>query len=224
MSVDPDPFATWDAAYAMGALSTADRARYEAHLAECPECRAALAELVPAVSLLSRVRAEDAERIGVGGTDPVAPKLLSIARARRRRRRRVLWAGVGIAAALAIAVPVTVVALTPRPAVSVALDAAASVPVSATVSLTPVAWGTRIDMACLYDAGAPDAGWTYVLTVVGKDGTTTDLSTWKAEPGRTTTLSAGTAAALADIRTVQIRTAAGDVVLSHDIRGGSASG
>lgn len=224
MSVDPDPFATWDAAYAMGALSAPDRARYEAHLAECPDCRAAVAELVPAVSLLSRVRAEDAERIGTGEPDPVAPKLLSIARARRRRRRRALWTGIGIAAALAIAVPVTVVAIAPRPAVSVALEADRSVPVSATVSLTPVAWGTRIDMACLYDAGAPDAGWTYVLTVVGKDGTATDLSTWKVQPGRTATLSAGTAAALDDIRTVEIRTAAGDVVLSRDIRGGSASG
>lgn len=218
MSVDSDPFGTWDAAYAIGALSAADRARYEAHLSQCPECRAAVAELVPAVSLLSRVRAEDAARIDAGEPDPAAPKLLSIARA-RRRRRRALWVGVGIAAALAIAVPVTVVALAPRPAVSVALEGSGPAPVSATVSLTPVAWGTKIDMACLYGADAPDAGWTYVLTVVGRDGTTTDLSTWKAEPGRTATLSAGTAAALPDIRTVEIRTASGQVVLSHDIGG-----
>ena len=224
MSVDPDPFATWDAAFAMGALSAADRARFEAHLAECADCRAAVAELTPTVGLLSRLSAEDAGRIGSAVPDPAAPKLLSIAHARRRRRRRALWAGVGIAAALAIAVPVTVVALAPRPAVSVALEGAASVPVSATVSLTPVAWGTQIDMACLYGADAPDSGWTYVLTVVQRDGTTSDLSTWKVQPGRTAKLSAGTATALGDIRAVEIRTATGAVVLSHDIRGGSSTG
>lgn len=222
--VGTDPFATWDAAYAMGALSAAERGRYEAHLAECSACRAAVAELVPAVAVLSRVRPEDAARIGAPQADPAAPKLISIARAHRRRRRRLLWAGVGLAAALAIAVPVTVVALAPRPAVSVALEGSGSVPVRATVSLTPAAWGTRIDMACLYAESAPDAGWTYVLTVVARDGTTTDLSTWRAEPGRTATLSAGTAAALADIRTVQIRTATGDVVLSHDLADGGSAG
>ena len=214
-----DPFATWDAAYVMGALSAADRAQYEAHLANCADCREAVAELVPAVGLLSRVHADDAARIGVGEADAAGPKLLSIARARKRSRRRALWTGVGIAAALAVAVPVTIVALAPRPAVEVALQGAATVPVSATVSLTPVAWGTKIDMACLYGADAPDAGWTYVLTVVDRDGTTTDLSTWKAQPGRTATLSAGTAAALTDIRTVEIRTATGDVILRHDIGG-----
>lgn len=217
MSADPDPFATWDAAYALGALSARDRARYEAHLAECADCRAAVAELVPTVGLLSRVGDDEAARIGTAEPDPAAPTLLSIARARRRRRRRALWAGVGVAAALAIAVPTAVVASAPRPAVSVALEGSGSVPVSATVSLTPVAWGTRIDMACLYGADAPDAGWTYVLTVVGADGVATDLSTWKVEPGRTATLSAGTAAALSDIRTVEIRTTAGQVVLRHDI-------
>ncbi|MFD6701130.1 MULTISPECIES: zf-HC2 domain-containing protein [unclassified Microbacterium] len=214
-----DPFAMWDAAYVMGALSAADRARYEAHLAGCAECREAVADLVPAVGLLSRVHADDAARIGVEHADAAGPKLLSIARARRRSRRRALWTGVGIAAALAVAVPVTIAALAPRPAVEVALEGATTVPVSATVSLTPVAWGTKIDMACLYAADAPDAGWTYVLTVVGRDGTTTDLSTWKAEPGRTATLSAGTAAALKDIRSVEIRTAAGAVILRHDIGG-----
>lgn len=222
MSVDPDPFATWDAAYAMGALSAADRARYESHLAVCAECRAALAELVPAVGLLSRVHADDAARIGAEQVDPAGPKLLSIARARRRSRRRALWTGVGIAAALAIAVPVTVVAFAPRPAVSVALKGAA--PLTATVSLTPVAWGTKIDMACLYAADAPDVGWTYVLTVVGDDGKSTDLSTWKADPGRTATLSAGTAQPLSDIRTVEIRNAAGTVILRQDIGHGSTSG
>ncbi|MFJ4167347.1 zf-HC2 domain-containing protein [Microbacterium sp. NPDC089698] len=224
MSVDPDPFATWDAAYAMGALSAADRARYEAHLAVCADCRAALAELVPAVGLLSRVHADDAARIGTEDVDPAGPKLLSIARARRRSRRRALWAGVGIAAALAVAVPVALVALAPRPAVSVAMKGAGEVPLSATVSLTPVAWGTKIDMACLYAADAPDAGWTYVLTVVGGDGKSTDLSTWKADPGRTATLSAGTAQPLSDIRTVEIRNAAGTVLLRQDIGHGSTSG
>ncbi|MGB4137759.1 MAG: zf-HC2 domain-containing protein, partial [Microbacterium sp.] len=88
MSIDHDRFATWDAAYALGALSASDRSAYEAHLAQCPQCRAAVAELGPAVALLSRVSPEAADRIGdlPEGVDPVP--VLAAARARRRARRR----------------------------------------------------------------------------------------------------------------------------------------
>ncbi|UNK69862.1 zf-HC2 domain-containing protein [Microbacterium sp. H1-D42] len=214
-------FATWDAAYALGALSASDRAQYEAHLAGCARCRAAVAELTPAVGLLSRLNA-DAVASGAGDIDAddtaaAGVKLLDIARARRRTRRRRTWAAVGIAAAIAIAVPVGVVALSPRPAVSVALEQVVPVQVDAEVELTSLAWGTRIDMACDYGADAPDEGWTYVLAVVGADGAESDLSTWRVEPGRTARLSAGTALAIDDIRAVEIRTAAGEVLLRTEL-------
>ena len=171
-----------------------------------------MAELSPAVSLLSRLHGDDVAGM-TAEPDPAAATLLDIARARRRTRRRRAWTAVGIAAALAIAVPVGVVAFAPRPEVSVALDQVVAVPVDATVDLTPVAWGTRVDMTCEYGADAPDEGWTYVLAVIGADGSEADLSTWRVEPGRTARLSAGTALALDDIRAVEIRTASGSVLL-----------
>ncbi|MDQ0613486.1 hypothetical protein QF046_001127 [Microbacterium sp. W4I4] len=216
MNDEHERLMTWDGAYVLGALSPAERAEFEAHLADCAACREAVAELSPAVSLLSRLHGDDAAAI-TAEPDPAAAKLLDIARARRRSRRRRVWTAVGIAAALAIAVPVGVVALTPRPAVSVALDQVVAVPVDATVDLTSVAWGTRLDMTCAYGADAPDEGWTYVLAVIGADGTEADLSTWRVEPGRTARLSAGTALALHDIRAVEIRTAGGDVLLRTEL-------
>ena len=42
---------TWDAAYVLGALSGAEKREFEAHLATCPRCSAAVAELsgIPAL-------------------------------------------------------------------------------------------------------------------------------------------------------------------------------
>lgn len=213
-------FATWDAAYALGALSASDRAAYETHLADCPLCRAAVAELSPTVGLLSRLNGDDVASDAVASDqarDAARAKLLDIARARRRTRRRRTWTAVGVAAVLAIAVPIGIAVVTPRPAVSVALEQVIPVPVDADVDLTPVAWGTRIDMACDYGADAPDEGWTYVLTVVAADGTATDLSTWRVEPGRTARLSAGTSLGIDDISAVEIRTEGGEVLLRREL-------
>src|SRR5690606_5853388 len=144
MSVDHERYASWDAAYALGALSTSERAEFEAHLAECPRCRAAVAELGSTVSLLSQVSAEDALRIGAQDPDDAgAVRVLAAARARRSARRRIgAWAA-GIAAAVVVATVVSVSLLLPRPAEAVALEAVAGAPVTATVSLTDVPWGTR---------------------------------------------------------------------------------
>lgn len=39
-------YAMWDAAYVLGSLSAADRREFEAHMANCPACRDAVADLV----------------------------------------------------------------------------------------------------------------------------------------------------------------------------------
>ena len=36
----PDPYAEWDAAYVLGALSPAERLEFEGHLSGCGRCRA----------------------------------------------------------------------------------------------------------------------------------------------------------------------------------------
>ena len=212
-----EQYATWDAAYALGALSAHERAEFEAHLAGCEQCRAAVAELVSTAALLSRLSAEDAERISQPPVDDAPVRLHEMVRRRRRARRRTIWAAAGFAAALVIAVPVGIAVLTPRPAVEVALAPAAYTSATATVQLTPTPWGTDVEMSCTYDATSSVSPETYILAVVSEDGTATTLSTWRVAPGVTARVSAGTALPLKGIRSVEVRDAAGRVVLRHDL-------
>lgn len=46
-------YATWDAAYVLGSLSAPDRSEFEAHLAGCPPCRRAVAEVSGVPGLLA---------------------------------------------------------------------------------------------------------------------------------------------------------------------------
>ncbi|MFE6995452.1 zf-HC2 domain-containing protein [Microbacterium sp. NPDC057659] len=215
MNVDHERYATWDAAYALGALSAAERAEYEEHLARCAACRAAAAELGPTVSLLSRLSADEAQAVVDPDAADAGPvRVLAAARARRSRRRRVAaWAS-GVAAAVVLGVVATVAVLLPRPAEAIALEPVAGAPVSAEVALTSVPWGTKLDLVCEYDGYGSAAG-KYMLAVTGIDGTTTTLSTWNVKPGAAAKLSAGTALAASDIRSIEILDAGGAVMVRH---------
>jgi hypothetical protein len=61
-----DEFAQWDAAYVLGALSAAERARFEDHLAGCASCRAAVAEIAGMPGLLAQVPPAEALALGSG--------------------------------------------------------------------------------------------------------------------------------------------------------------
>lgn len=216
-------YADWDAAYLLGALSASDRAEYEAHLEDCGICRVAIAEIAPTLGLLARVPAERAEAmLQTSETESPAPehrvRVLSFAAARARRRRRGGILGLSAAAvivAVAIAVPITS-SLMRAPTTTVALEQVIDAPLTATVDLAEVAWGTRIDMTCSYGPAtdAPADGWAYALVVVGDDGTESVLSTWRAYPGTTARLSAGTELAASDIASIEIRSVVtGDVLM-----------
>ncbi|MFE6967441.1 anti-sigma factor family protein [Agromyces sp. NPDC057679] len=218
MNPDHARFADWDSAYVLGALSPAERAEYEQHLEACERCRRAVAELAPMPGLLTRLSPERAYALlGDGDAEPIAvPRddLLDVVRLegrRRRRRARTWWIASAAAAVLvvaAIAVPLGI-ARSPIVGESVAFESVAEVPLSATATLTQVAWGTRIELDCRYaDAVASDAppeGWPYALVVVGRDGERTDVSTWRASPGAAARLSAGAALDLDDIASLEIR-------------------
>ncbi|MCX5044984.1 zf-HC2 domain-containing protein [Aldersonia sp. NBC_00410] len=130
-STGSDEFATWDAAYVLGALTPADRRRYEGHLDDCPACRAAVGELAGLPGMLALVPRQTALEMlddassgpAVGTTPTVAtarstpppPDALMhdlVGRTRReRRRRRMIAIGTAVAAAaaaVAIAVPLVV--------------------------------------------------------------------------------------------------------------------
>lgn len=229
MNVDHPRFADWDAAYVVGALSTADRRLFEEHLDDCPQCRAALADLAPTLGLLARVSPDRAEALldagsaaAVGGPDPAArARLVAVGSRLSRRRRTVVWGSV-VAAAAAVAIVVafavsTAVVPVVRPAETVALQPVTEVPLTAKVQLTAVAWGTRIDMTCTYgpsdDPYAPAKEWPYVLVVTSTDGTTSELSSWRAGPGSTARLQAGTALDADEIASIEVRAMSDGTVL-----------
>lgn len=231
MTTDHARFADWDAAYLLRSLSVEDRRRYEAHLDECALCRDAVADLAPTLGLLARVAPERAESLlepmADAGPDPAARARLVAVGARDARRRRVIAWGGGFAAAAALAVVVAfavttavtpVTPVTPAEAV-VALEPVTDVPLTATVELTDVAWGTRIAMVCSYggeaDPYAPDQEWPYVLVVTATDGTISELSTWRAGPGTTARLDAGTALDRGDIASIEVRAVGDDRVLAR---------
>jgi len=92
-------YATWDAAYVLGSLSAADRREFELHMAQCPACREAVAELSGVPALLSQLDRAEVAAISESGTTAgtpfatpemspeILPTLLEKVRWRRRRSR-----------------------------------------------------------------------------------------------------------------------------------------
>jgi hypothetical protein len=163
--------------------------------------------------------------------DPIAPDgtgdLVTRIRARERSQklRRRLGIAAGLAAAAALASVLTIVApqvISPpqQPLVTAQLaPVSGPSPIDGWISLTPVGWGTRLDLACDYAPGTSDPGNSaygpveYSLWVVGRDGSESSVSSWQAVPDSSLKLTSGTALAVADIAKVDLRTADGSLTL-----------
>jgi RNA polymerase sigma-70 factor (ECF subfamily) len=222
-----DRYTEWDAAYVLGSLSPAERLEFEAHLATCDRCAAAVAELAGMPGLLGRVRADDAFAL-IADEDPLdaepepdlVPVLLEKVRHRGRVRRR--WtvgiAALAVAAAVVAAVMITpmVVNPAPPPTVSAQLSQTVTSPLSADVHLTSEKWGTRIDMSCSYGAGGEwknEGPVRYALWVTDTSGTSREVSSWSAGPGSTVTPTATIDTPIARISSVDVRAVSTGTVL-----------
>src|SRR5215212_11149719 len=102
-----DRFATWDAAYVLGALSPVERREYEEHLADCSSCQSAVSELAGMPGLLAQVPPEDAALLAAAPSvealdEGPPPDLLARVRGRSARRRLLTGAVVAVAAALVL--------------------------------------------------------------------------------------------------------------------------
>jgi hypothetical protein len=214
-----------DAAYVLGALPPAERLAFERHLATCPECAASVRRIAGLPGLLGRLpldtveSAPDPEPL----PDTLLPRLVEGVRRQQRRRR---WA-VGLAAAAAViaigAAGATVVAVTsedepPPTAAGQVMTPLDQDRVDASIALTSVAWGTRLDLTCSYDE--PSGGYqhddpppTYSLVVRTQDGAVEQVATWKALPGKTMHLTGATALDTDQITSVEVLTADGRPVL-----------
>jgi Putative zinc-finger len=193
------PHAYSDGAYVLGALNPAERTTYEAHLAGCASCSAAVARLAPLPGLLGRV---DPEVLEPAPETPRVTKLLAAVtqvRSRQVRVRRWQLAGVALASAvLAMAATGLGYTLTredppdPPATVEPALEAMRPVedwvPITAQVSVTPVVGGTEVHMECQYPPEAAGRAHLYWLVAVGADGSTESLGSWSAGPGEDASL------------------------------------
>ncbi|BBZ26864.1 anti-sigma factor [Mycolicibacterium madagascariense] len=221
--VGGDRYATWDAAYVLGSLSSGERREFEAHLATCAGCRAAVAELSGVPALLGLLDVEDVR--GIGGAQPEPPPLrpevlqtvLDRVRWRRRRSRWLMAAAVGVAAAL-LAVGLVVVirpelvgltngASTEVSAAQLPMNQLAPTSVRATVALSSFVWGTRVDMVCTYGrwtGHVDEAPSTLAMVVVGRDGSRTQIATWLGLSGATALPSGNTTMPKDHIASVQL--------------------
>lgn len=223
-----------DGAYVLGALAPEERLDFERHLAGCPTCSRAVRDLAGLPGLLAQVSPEVVESPLL--PEPVPGTLLPhLVREVRRTQHRRRWA-VGLAAAAAVvalgAGGVAVVAVTgddgarpqavpsqPAPTLAAAQEMAQidQTGVWGTVSLTPVPWGTRLDLTCTYDAPADvyhEGEHTYALVVHTRDGGTERVATWNGVPGKTMRVTGATALTTDQIRSVEVHDATGRVLLA----------
>src|ERR1700758_5482919 len=111
-----DEYAMWDAAYVLGALSSAERREFESHMGTCKPCRDAVAEISGMPALLSRLDGDEVAQIdelgqAASAPPPLRPELLTSLLKKvtwRRRRSRVLTWAVAAAAAAVLVVGVFV--------------------------------------------------------------------------------------------------------------------
>jgi hypothetical protein len=210
-----DPFADDAGAYVLGTLDEADRAAFVDHLRGCPECRQAVAEIEDLPGLLALVPAE-------GPVDPpptVLAHLLDEVRRQewaersRARRRRTWWGGAGLAAAAAGAVvfsgSLVPMPWTEPPAVvaevtTVDFEPTADAAITASLELTSVRWGTKIELTCSYQGDQYAQPVEYALVVHDAEGRSEQVATWIAVPGRELTIPAATGLALEDITRVEM--------------------
>jgi hypothetical protein len=229
-----DRFATWDAAYVLGALSPAERREYEEHLAGCPACQAAVSELAGMPGLLAQVPPEDAALLAAAPAevldDGPPPDLLARIRGRSDRRWRRTSTLVGAAAALVLVLAGIAYAVGLLPFGSsdprrVAFESVRPTALTAVADVVPVADGTKIEVQCAYgetNEPSPGGGYghaEYTIYVVDRDGNATEIKRWPVKPNRTMTPDGHTPLKVSQIEAVEIRYAPRDVtVLRAELR------
>jgi len=180
-------------AYVLGALGPLERDGVESHLADCADCRAELAALVPLPVALGRLSTAEAlaaakGRPATAGAAPgSAPSVLERAiaeLARRRRAAQLRWrlsAATGAVALAALGVTVGLLVVTRPATASPAVVAArfsgadAGTGVSASAQLYTEAWGSSIHL----DVAGVTAGEQCELVAIGRDGSQQVAGTWR---------------------------------------------
>jgi len=210
----PCPYEMDDGAYILGALSPAERAEFERHLAGCPPCRDSMAQLAVLPGLLGRLDPA-AARPSATAPPSLLPRVLAAVRAKRaaRRRRRLFALIAGVVLALA---GVTAVAIgsqlggSARIATEIAylpmtVDGGTS-RVDAEVGIQEQQTGTLVAVRCLY-YGAADRTWHVWLVVFTGDDEAEPIGSWVATGGTPVEVTAVTHFAPDEIVRIELQTA-----------------
>lgn len=215
-------------AYVLGALTPADRADYERHLAGCPDCREAVGDVAVLPGLLGRLDPAGLEQIASApSSESRMPELLSAvsdARHRERVSRRWRTAGSVLAAAcLALFVGLGAgilrdsgPAAAPRIELASMQSVAANVPVTAEIGLTTTEWGTEVTMHCAY----PDASgheYTYRLYAFDSEGDKEQIGSWAAGPGADVTFTGMTSYAGGELAKIALTKKDGTPLLEYKV-------
>lgn len=216
--------------YVLGAMDATERTEFEDHLDECPACAREVRQLAGLPGLLAKVPVERLAVAPEPAPRSLLPGLLGRLDQTRRRRRRGRVTAAAAAAVLLVAGTVGVTELVRHDTPPRAEMGAAATPGSANsgetiqmrsrgeglvtgwVTLTPVAWGTRIDLACSYADGG-EADWTYAMIVRTLDGRRERVGSWKVGYGEDAAVSLPTAATPDEIKEIDVLTGDGDLVL-----------
>ena len=227
-----------DGAYVLGALSPAERAAYERHLATCSFCREAVADIAVLPGLLGRLDPADFAKLldpTLSSAAPARnrmPALVTAAQSTRRKERKQTRIRV-LSTSLAAAVVALVVGVgavfwmgtgppaQPVAGPMVAMTAVADkVPVSAKVSVTGLSAGTRVTLVCSYtdDDRTPDLKpYTIWLKAEGPDGETDTMGSWVAAPGKDFSMSGVTHLVGAALSRLVLVRDDGKVLLAYDV-------
>jgi anti-sigma factor RsiW len=216
---DNHRYAMWDGAYVLGSLSSTDRREFEAHMADCPSCREAVAQLSGMPALLSRLDRNEVAAMNESDhtsgvqemSSELLPSLLATVRWRRRRTRLVTWTAAA-AAAVVLSISVLVGVAGPSPTSPPPQAIASALPMAqvgttllaSTVSLSRQQWGTHIALKFVCTAPVDAHHDTVALVVVGRDGSQSRLATWVAIPGHTATPTGSISTPVDQIAAVQV--------------------
>jgi hypothetical protein len=160
------------------------------------------------------------DRVNGSAVDPLLPRVLDRARSNRRtERRRRRWSTAGAALVAACLGVVAVLGVRAagvgQPDYEAMREVATSVPVMATLSLSPDANGTVVRMRCAYkDGQGSSEQWTYKLVVVPKSGQPEEIDTWTARKGDELQLTAHSTIPRSNIQRVEIRKGDGTTLLT----------
>jgi hypothetical protein len=166
-------------AYVLGVLDYDDMARFEQHLALCPECGRQLDELSGLVPVLAELAPPGAGVPAPPSGDAMLGKLITKVGADQRKRRSRRWFALAAAAALIITGPTVAVIATQGGGTSSAPQAVHSgsntaTGAKATVGTTKKGWGTQVGLSLSGIKGP----LVCRLVAIGKDGSEQTVSTW----------------------------------------------